>query len=489
MEFEQQIPEFCPDAARLIRVDCRPFAEKAEYVGSGITIGGKAEFDVIYETDRKGKLRCCSFEREFTEEIPFDAGCENVAVSASAVCDRVNCKLIGPRRLAIKTTVSGDIEVECDLPYKAIAAVGDGNVFFRKAAIGYDGAAQTFEKTFEFNEQLPLTQTERGIGEMIYARAELAPPQVNILPGRAEIRSNASVKVFYEDEASDEDYYLTAKDLPLDFLFEDPAIDERSNARCLLEVVECSVIPELDQYGESRILKVGLKVKATLKTSVPRAETVAVDVFERGADDEFVTVKALLPHLESTAERSFTLETEIPPAAPMFLSVIDRTVNCRTTGAERAEGGIILKGVAAVTVTGRTENGIYCVTHRTPFEQFVQVDFGSPGDKFDVEIYPVDVSTVLRPDGSVSAKMIFAVKVRVYGETLAEFISEITSRREINEPDSGSVMIFRYPKKGENVWDIAKEYRRDPETISAANPKRFGDSGEIDSSPEPILIK
>mgnify|MGYP003302750440 CR=1 FL=1 len=71
LEFDTQIPEFCPDIARLIKVDCTPFAETCEIDDSKAVVKGKAVYDVLYETDYKSRLRCCSFTQEFTQNIPL----------------------------------------------------------------------------------------------------------------------------------------------------------------------------------------------------------------------------------------------------------------------------------------------------------------------------------------------------------------------------------------------------------------------------------
>lgn len=60
-------------------------------------------------------------------------------------------------------------------------------------------------------------------------------------------------------------------------------------------------------------------------------------MFEAGCDIEYETETVKLPHIAAECEKSFTLEAELPPSAPVFTAILDSAAYCSRGEAERGE--------------------------------------------------------------------------------------------------------------------------------------------------------
>lgn len=486
--FEGAIPDYCPDVARIIRVDCAPQILTCETDGDSVKVAGRALFDLLYESERRSGLKSCRVSGDFGCAIPLPPhGQGTVTADCRAVCDRISCRLADSRRPSIKAALTVFTDAACERAVNAVVPESGDGLYFCKTAVGFDSARVPHERVYTFEERIPLAADEKPIGDDLFGRIELSPPRAAAGDGKAELKTRATLRLIYEDETEDGRLCAAEKSIPVNAALELPGITPLSRVSASAEITEQSVAPELDQYGESRIIKVNFKLKARYSVCEPRAYTVASDMFGSGCEVEYETATVKLPHVAASCEKSFTVEAELPPPTPVFTGILDSAAYCGRVESERGEGGLLLRGSVAVCVTGDTDSGVFSVNRKIPFEQFLQCDFPDGATGFEVNVSPAETVVSIRPDGSLAVKATCSAEITVNADSEATFITAMTARREPEEAESDGVTVFRYPAGGEKLWDVAKEYRADPEKIAAANPKRFDEQGILCGS-EPIVI-
>ena len=490
LEFDTPLSDFCPDIARLIRVDCTPFAENCIIDGDKAIVNGKAVYDVLYETDYKNRLKYCSFSQEFSQSVPLPrSNASDASAYCSVKCERIGCKLLSPRRLIIKSTLGMNFGIEGEYAVKAVAVNEDSETFFRKKTIGFEGKTAMLEENYRFGDSLSLTQNEKSIGEIVFGNITLQEPQISLSPGRAEIKSMASVHALCEDESNEGSYYMAIKTLPVSIDFRNDAIEDFKRISVELEPTEAEFKPELDQYGENRMIKTDFGVKMKMKINEPKAYTVAEDMFEKDYDSVLVSGSATVPHMFSHTDTGFSVESKLSEMLPKPEALLDSTVQENGAVAERAEDGITLSGSFTVTLLTDTAEGIHSFDQSVPYTQFLPMEMPEGEASVNAEIYPIEVIATLHSDGTATVRIIAGVHVSVHTEQEETFISEVTKRVPREAVTEQSALIYCFPEKGEDLWSIAKSYRTDPESISDANPESFDESGRTRENSKPILIK
>ncbi len=490
LEYDFPLPEYCPDIARLIKVDCTPFAESCSIEDGKAVVKGKALFDVLYETDYKSRLRCVSFVQEFSQSVNIPrSNAETLSAFCKVNCERIGCKLLSTRRLVAKATVGAKFDVEGEFSAKTVDVNENKNIFFKKKELSLNSKTVLFENDYRFSESLPLNQSEKCIGEIVGGNIFLQEPQVTLSNGHADIKTTANMHVLCEDENHEGRYYMSQKTLPINIDFENEAINNEKRVSVSLEPITPEFSPELDQYGESRVIKTTFSVKARVKVNGTNTITVADDLFEKDFDSVPIVSTASLPHFHSQSDVSFSSEGTIAPTTPKTDNILDAVVRDYGSVAEKTEGGINLSGNFVVTLITETADGIYSLDHSIPYNQFFPIEFPESESTVSADSYPIEVSSTLHPDGSVTARVVAGAKIYVFSESEESFVSEVSKRvpREVTEDDSA--LIYFFPQKGEDVWTISKLYRADPESILCANENMFSEEGKPIESSKPILIK
>lgn len=489
LELDAPLPDHCPDIARIIKLDCTPFCERCEINDGSASARGRAVCDVLYEAEGKSGLRFVSFTQDFNISCPIPRGkAQSYDAVCKISCEKINCRLLSPRRLIIKATLGGAFECIAETVVKALAVNEDGDAFFCKKTIAFEGKPSRYSETVRISETLPLAQSEKSIGSIVCADVLISPPRITVNRGNAEIRATATVKALCEEESAEGRYFTSAKQLPIVFELANDAIEEFKQISATLAITEKEFAPELDQYGESRSIQARIALLATLNISEPKAYTVAEDMFEKSHDSTPSLSKILFPHTVCSKEIGFSAETKLPPEEEKAISLLDSTARDYGATATKAENGVEISGSFIVTLLTECAEGIQSRDYLLPYSQFIEADLPSGESILIPEVYPIEVIPTLHADGSITVRVIAEAKVCAHGEREEEFITDIPKRTEREKGESGAMLVYCFPQKRESLWSIAKLYRVSPEEIRNANPDSFDDSG-ISASESPILIK
>lgn len=489
LELDTAIPDHCPDIARIIKVDCTPFSENCSVEDGKAVVRGRAVYDILYETDYKNRLRCCSFTQEFSHSLPIPrSDADGMSAFCSLRCTRLDCKLIGARRVVIRAMLGAQMDIEGDIAVKALAVEEDSETFFRKKTIGFDGRTALHRETFRFNDQLPLSRNEKSIGEIVCGSITVQPPQISLSPGAASLNTTATVRALCEEENNEGSYYMAVKTMPVNIEYSNDTIEDFKRISVSLEPTNAEFRPELDQYGESRIIGTDFSVAMTLRINEPKAYTVAEDVFEKRFDSEILKETAVMPRLISEASHGFTAEGKTLPLTPKPENLLDASAEDYGSAAETTENGIKISGSFIVTVLANTAEGVHSFDCPVPYEESFDIELDNGKNEVVADVFPIEAIPTLHSDGSISLRVVAEVKIYVYGESEETFAGQIGKRIPKSSSDDTAAMIYFYPQKGEELWSIAKLYRVDPESVSEANPNRFDERGcAIDR--QPIMIK
>lgn len=492
-EFDGSLPEYCPDVTRLIRVDCTPYVDSCDIGNEKLHISGRVVYDVLYETDRKNKLRYCSFTQEFqhSADLPRNE-LEALRGNCSAACSKITCKMLSPRRLMLRARLELHTVVCGEQIVSLLSTRPTEGMFFKKKQIRHDTSSKSVQNEFRFDETLPLLQGEKDIGEVIFSTVSLQPPQITVSGGSAIAKTNAVVKVLYEAEdagnGAENSCCMSAKSVPLTIVLEDPVIGEGAHCTLALAVGAYSVLPELDQYGESRLLKAGFTVTASAEVTGSEEVEVADDLFSVASADTVTRTEMNLPSLSGIVDRSFTVDLKLPAEDPIFTSLYDTTVRSGRIRATPADGGVELAGTLTVSVLGNSSDGIQHRDYTEEFVQFVPADLPQNLAGVMAEVTPFEVLPTLHSDGSISARVINNARLFLYTEEQVSFLSEITKQTELDTSEDAYTVAYFFPSKTDDLWTVAKKYRVDPEKIRSANRNAFDDLGRLASNIKTIAV-
>jgi len=490
LELEESLPDYCPDIARLIRVDCSPVIENSEFSGDRCVVSGKAVCRILYETDYKSKIKSAEFVKDFSHsfEVPMQ-GCTDPVAQAKARCTHISCKMLSPRKFIIKSRLQLDLDVFANTAVKTVDTRSGDNTFYRTVDISYEKKLPPCVEEFAFEEELPLLQSEKSIGDIVFGSVQLQPPQVTVSGSDAIVKTNATVKLLYEEEGGDNQLVATTKVVPVSMTLSNLAVDDAGRIAVSLSVTNARVTSELDAYGENRIIKATFTARAKAEMTEKVTETVATDLFSSDCVNKTESATIALPAQNNETDRTFSIDTVITPEKPFVNTPFDIDIIINDLKAEIANGGVNLSGNYTVTMLGHTADSLESYDSTGEFMEFIPIELSENVTSVDAELYPFDYSLTMMSDGSIAIRIILNAKIKTYSEELQTIVTSVISQEPLPKEKDSYAVIYYFPNASDNLWSIAKRYYANPSVIKNANPNAFDEYEQVKSGTKMIMIK
>ena len=107
------LPDYMPEIRKLLRVDARPIPSGRYFNEDSAEFSGIVAFTVVY-TDGEGHLSAVSQNGEYTLTCRKNGALRDAFIDVEV--DPAGCRLYGPRKIGLRTTVRGRAELIGDLP-------------------------------------------------------------------------------------------------------------------------------------------------------------------------------------------------------------------------------------------------------------------------------------------------------------------------------------------------------------------------------------
>ncbi len=475
IEFESTLADYLPNINRIIRADADLYTDDVQINGSKAEIKGKAVFSLLYESDFKQKLRCERFTTDFTQRFDLRELPEGeLYPRARLVCSYVGCKTLNPRRFILRCRSDVQLEIKAMQKVNIVSAEDCKGAFFKTDSVKTAVYEPELIRDFKGEESISL-DTLPPIAEIIYTSLSFSTPEINPSEGSALIRSELCFKCLYESENEEAAPQMLCRRLPAAFTVDDDSITADSELSLSLSASAFEAVPDIDAYGEKRLIQLNYGVRACISLVKRREISVPTDMFFEDYTVEGKMQGFIYEEPEKDIRHRFSLE-KIFDGEELYLDTCtDANADAAVSEAVITEDGISVKGSCTVSVLG-VEGGVYRAKDATlPFSELIP--FNAAGTvKATAEACPPTAEMI---GGRLSLRVPVSLNVSVTRkETVNAIGSAEIEKREDGEKDEKPVIIY-YPEKGESAWSIGKRYYVDPSKVIESNENAFDKNGVI----------
>ncbi len=470
IELEGVVAEYSPDISRLIRVEASPYTEGVEKGANGekTTVSGQVIFGILYESDYKSKLAYTTFT------VPFEVSCE-ISLSNECYpqikcdCTYLTCRLLGGRKVSLKAKLDVSVSGTRAEQVTLVSPESDSlETFFKTQSVTMPVPVGQTENTTEIKENIRL---EQPVSSVVCASATLSPEKTEVYDTSATLKAEMNVSSLCELENGD--YKTFESKFPVEISLTDDKIKSDTLLECNLEHRELSVVADLDEYGENRMLNLSADLKAT--AVIFQNETVAfpLDAFNKkhtcNCTKNVAAYQVKYPKQGRgmSFERSHSVNGE-------FDIILSATAFTEITEQKSTENGVFVKGRIKTEILAKSGESVVSKSYTDDFEDNIAYDGDGIPTQINISVYDCKASVY---GDNVNIKTTAFASVE--GEK--RFAEQVLTNVEI-EDDKLEIpggFKFYYPDSGETVWDIAKKYHVDPERLARENAESLTEDGKL----------
>ena len=473
------LPDYQPEIRRIYSASAsvRP---SGKYVAAG-----KAEFagTVVHTVlcgNADGGVSVLSLPGDYLLSFPVPDGCDPVLLPV--IPDAPVCRLIGPRRLSIRTPLSA--AVRCYQQKESAPSLptlsADPDVVPLIKTVSTHRCAVLSERDFRIGDVLRA----EGESKVLASEAAACIREATATPAGVDLRGEAEI-VLKLDRGDDVPYTVRRR---IPFSASLPWEGEPMTGG---SAAGWATVASLDVSPSENEIAVDLNLDLTAEVTCPDEEEELTDLFSVKEPFAVETEKIPLTDVCFCGGGLFTIEGDVERSecnCEDAMTVLGESAALTVSNAVIGDDGVAVTGECRIFATVGAPSGepdgetVYSgANFRFPFS----VLFPTPADcrgagRADVSAVPLSVSVRLDPS-RLLASVETAITVRLSTDSEVAVVSGAEpSDGQYPERAPGEIVAV-YPEGGETLWEISKRYGVSPREIARQNELPDAEAGSPDA--------
>ena len=465
------LPDYCPDIQRILKCQIYPTIGSRSISGDRLLLEGGFVVKVFYLDPGGTQIRFCDSSDTFSTEIALKQPADNARIDAFPRVEYINCRATSPRRLDIHGAFSVCAKVVTQGRSEVVSNIEGDDVEQLKDTIPVNNLVGSSQQQFSVDEILELGGGKPPADSIMRSDAFAVLQDFKVTAGKLMIKGEVCVKFLYTtaDENSGMPEVMEYT-IPFTQMLDCDGVTDDCLCDIRLSVIGVDAQIKNDYSGDKTFFDTQVRLVVNASAYRGTEVTVVNDAYSHAYDlnieSKQKTLDNLMEMVGDTTVHKSTLNVENGTVS----KVIDIWNEMSTASAEVQDSKIVFKGKYSLCVLALDgENNPFYFERLLDFEESHACASGGGNLKCDAQIGVGGISFRVMGSG-IEAKTELRLTAEIYGRYTIKSIASVTADEE--KPvarDNAAALGIYYADAGENLWDIAREYRTSVDTIKQEN--------------------
>ncbi|NMA66878.1 MAG: DUF3794 domain-containing protein [Clostridiaceae bacterium] len=453
------VPDVKPDIKSILLADAEGFVNNVEKTGRMVEVSGEIQYKILYIADtpeQKVESITARYPWSFSLQKPKVEG--DIGAFARCRCQHTDVNIVNGRKIVCRTVTS----LICrfyDIKSNEIGReiLGE-NVFLKTSPVNVMILKDNGDINVRVNDVLALPPGSPPIKEILFSRINLGNSDINYRDDEPMLEAKANLFILYRSDSMDESIETVVLEFPVK-TSTGVQVSEFSTLFATNVLKDWEIKMVEDDDGLFTRLSVTLDVEIDAQTMVSEEQLVIEDAYscDHRLDLDMVPVKVVNEEKEFCEEYLLTQRINLNIPEDPLDEVLMVCPNERNI-ASMLSDNLNVHGTVGINLLFLTRNKEF-KGHMLdlPFNHIINLpDTGKwqvVQSLFTIEDIQFDIAGIDSIDLSIRLK----IKVRVC--RVGEIVStdSISVVKEENAQKAPITIYFSQP--GDDLWDIAKNYR------------------------------
>lgn len=463
------LPDYYPDCRRILKCAVTPGISGVQASGGRVTADGSSLVRVIYVSE-DDKVRGFEQSYPFAKSIEISNIPENAAVNVRARTDYANCRAVSQRRISLHAMLSVSCRVRKKRDEELITGAQGAGVQLKCRSVPAVSAVGDAERIFSMNEVVELGQGKPPVTQLIRSGANIIVDEVKTIANKLLLKGELVTSVLYCADTDEGELVPFEHSMPLSQIIEVDGVNEDALNNIKLSVMTLDVTPKADTSGELKLLDIGAKIGASVRSYQSTEIPVISDAYSTKHDMKLEFRQTEIMSLADSFTDSFMTRNSVDMSGQGIMSLLDLWCGEVSGSANYRDGDLIIAGTVTVHILFLDRDG-------QPDYLEKQLDFEykravqSPVERLKCE--PELTVTGCRGqqdgDGKIDLKLEFSVGAVVFSAQPQRIVSGLETVESADKKGKGAALTIYFSDRGEDVWSIARRYNTTVDAIMQEN--------------------
>ncbi len=470
------VPDIKPDARAIMQQKGEVVIEEVRVMEGKAHIKGALHFTILYAAE--DEMPVCDIAGNIPIQETVSLGCDSARedeISIHTVIDDLRGELINSRKIGVKAAIQ--MEVVAESIYDGEGAVdieGDDSIQKKRKTMDVTRLILARKDTLRVRDECKIPGTKDTIGRILYDDVNLLEVETRVGEDKLILSGEASIFIIYlsADETPQLNFHECI--IPINGEVNCGGCDENNVVQAVAKLHSRELEVKSDEDGEDRVLDVEIVLDLDIKAFGEESMELLTDFYSTDKECRPVFETSYFENLimknksKSRVNGRVELDADKPP-----LQIWKVSGEVRLDEKQIVEDGVDVAGVIDINVLYQSaDDGIplAAATGFLPFEQHIQIPDISPDSDIRMIAGLEQISGTLLGENEADIKAIIVIDVMAFNHQEEPIIADFT----LEELDCGARakepgLIGYVVKKGDELWDIAKEFYTTIETIMEIN--------------------
>lgn len=476
LDADFNVPDIKPDARAVMQEKGEVVIEEIRILDGKVNIKGALYFTLLYAGE--DEMPVC----DLTGNIPISEtvalGCDSTRedeITIHTSIDDLRGELINSRKFGVKAIIN--MEVLAETVYDGEGAIeieGDDSILKRKKSMDITRLILAKKDTLRVRDECKIPGTKDTIGRILYDDVSLLEVETRVGEDKLVLSGEASLFIIYlsADESPQLNFHECV--IPLAGEVNCGGCDETNVVQAEVGIHSREIEVKSDEDGEDRIIDVEIVLDLAIKAFGEERMELLTDFYSTKRECTPVFETSYFENLilknksKSRVNGRIQMDSANPP-----LQIWKVTGDVRVDEKRIVEDGVEVEGIIDINVLYQSADSSVPLAASAgvlPFEQHIQVPDILPDSDIRMTAGIEQISGSLLGENEADIKAIVVIDVLAFNNIeepiIADFkIEELDCDARAREPG----LIGYVVKKGDELWNIAKEFYTTIDTIMEIN--------------------
>ncbi|MCL2013481.1 MAG: DUF3794 domain-containing protein [Oscillospiraceae bacterium] len=469
VELDYILPDYNPGIFKILKCRLIPKIVSKRISGDQFVLDGMIFIKILYVAEADSEAEKTNVIRAIEQKVPFSKTAElkkapeKFHIRTDLRTDYINCRVVNPRRLDIRGTVSCKTvvtEMKCEQLLTDVKGMG---AQVRKQKFPTDLDKKSADKQFTLHEEfnVPPGMPAENI---INISSDAISSEHRIIANKVVVKGSVMLRILYSTANEDNKLCVIEQEIQVSQIVDIPEIDESYDCSVSFDVISADAELVQDVNGAASIISCTVLLAVNCSAFKSSEIEAVADIYSTNYESSLKIKNIHTQKMIKVVREDFDVKETLDLGGQIF-ELYDVLYGVKNVAASHSDDGLIVKCELDVSALGCDNDHIPCCIDRVlPLELKLpdgRIDDIAENDSVTAGCRAAIVSMSHTLAGTDKVEL--RVQMKIYGEIFGAGKMDAVIEAEIDEQkpklkDSSAALTVYFADAGESVWDIAKRY-------------------------------